>query len=110
LPDYVNIVSHAFNSEMDVKKEMTVLFWQARRGKVPTGIYPHLINNLRAIASLIREHRQAKQVELIEEKLAALKLMLSGTPDEQLPKWLRAPVIENGALVVVEQPEEGKEW
>jgi hypothetical protein len=107
---YSNIQPRPFSSELDVKAELTALFWEARRERIKPGLYPHLINNLRAIAQIIKEHRQAKQVELIEEKLTALKLMLSDVPDEQLPKWLRAPVIENGAIVTVEQPEEGKEW
>jgi hypothetical protein len=100
MASYVAIQPRPFWSLTEIKREMTALYWQGRKGEISVALLPHLRGLLMDIAKLLREERVEKRHAEIQEKLAALALLAKDTPPEQLPAWLRNPVIEGGKLVV----------
>jgi hypothetical protein len=87
----------------DVKCELAEVYHAVKSGALEPKRGNTMIRALSELAQLIEQERSERRLSVLDQKIGVLRQMLEGTPLEQLPSWIKLPVIEHGAIAVREE-------
>jgi hypothetical protein len=91
-----------FVTAMQVRDEMTRLYWQMKLGRVSVELFEVLARHLRYIHDMFIKAEGAERQRQIEERINQLKAIIAGMANPELLKQIPAWLKDQPATAVIE--------